>query len=96
MNEADVGDLLTLANGMCISITFIWCVDLIYLVLLSRSLFPFVEISKIILRSLLTLQGKKRNYWFPQVLDLGLSPGFVLLWFVCMCIWLVPSEESLS
>lgn len=96
MNEANLGDLLTLTNGMCSSIVFIWYVDLICLVLLTRSLFPFIEISKIDLRSLLALQGKKLNYYFPQVLDCGLSPGFVLLWFVCMCLWLVPREASLN
>lgn len=61
VNEANLGDLLNLKNGMCISIVFIWYVDLICLVLLTRSLFPFTEINKIDLRSLLALQGKKRN-----------------------------------
>uniref|UniRef100_A0A8D0ES86 Histone-lysine N-methyltransferase SETDB2 n=1 Tax=Strix occidentalis caurina TaxID=311401 RepID=A0A8D0ES86_STROC len=63
VNEANLGDLLTLTNGMYISIVFFWYVDSICLVLPTRSLFPFVEITKIALRSL-------------KIQDLPLNPQY--------------------
>lgn len=56
MNEANLGNLLTLANGMCISIVFVWYVDLFCLVLLTGNSIPFFEINKIDLRMPLALQ----------------------------------------
>lgn len=59
MNEANLGDLLTLANGTCISIGFVWYVDLICLVLLARSSIPFFEINKIDLKRPLDYNEEK-------------------------------------
>jgi len=91
VNEADLGDLLTLTNGTCILTAFICYVAFIYL---TRGLFPYVEINKVDLRSLLALQGKKGL--FPQLLNCRHSSEFVLLWFVCVCVctWLGPSKDG--
>lgn len=56
VNEANLGDLLTLADGTCISIVFVWYVYLICLVLLTGSSIPFFEINKTDLRMPLALQ----------------------------------------